>query len=290
MKRTDPNYDTLEEKKMDLAPVMSATPMSMLERAVASGASMEVLEKLMALQERWEKNQGRKAFDAAVATAKAKVKPVVKNRMAHNSKYADIAAIAAAVDPIISEAGLSYRFRAAQTDKAITVTCVLSHRDGHYEETSLSGPADTSGSKNAIQSIGSTLTYLQRYSLVLALGLAAAHDDDGNAASRPLGEIKAVSDLQVQEISDLLTDTKSDLVKFLARMKVESLTELRADKFEEIKQLIRSTAEKRQAKEALGAALAETKERAFDDIVKARKAVEKANAEANALRDKEEAQ
>jgi hypothetical protein len=128
----------------------TTTPMTMLEKAVSSGASLEMVEKLMALQERWEANQARKAFDEAIAAAKAEIKPVVRNATGHNSKkYADFSAIANAVDPIISKHGLSYRFRTNQTDR-IAVTCVLSHKAGHYEETTLAGPADASGSKNAI--------------------------------------------------------------------------------------------------------------------------------------------
>ena len=54
------------------------------------------------------------------------------------------------------------------------MTCVLSHRDGHFEETTLTAGRDDSGKKNAIQQVGSTITYLQRYTLKAALGLAAA--------------------------------------------------------------------------------------------------------------------
>lgn len=155
------------------------TPMEMLDRAVSNGASIETLEKLMGLQERWEKNNARKAFDEAIAAAKAELPIILKNRTGHNDKkFADFAAIAKAIDPIISKHGLSYRFRTRQ-DERIHVTCVISHRDGHSEETTLAGPADSTGNKNAIQAIGSTLTYLQRYSLTQALGLAASEDDDG---------------------------------------------------------------------------------------------------------------
>ena len=132
------------------------TPLAMLNRAMETGASMEVLEKFMSLHERWEAGNARKAFDTAISEAKAEIPPIVKNAKGHNDKrYANFAAIAGVVDPILSKHGLSYRFRTAQTDK-ISVTCILSHRDGHSEESSLSGPADTSGSKNAIQAIGST--------------------------------------------------------------------------------------------------------------------------------------
>lgn len=158
------------------------TPMAMLSQAVARGAGLEMVSKLMDLQERVEKAQGRRDFDEAIAAAKAEIKPVTRNKKGHNDKrYADFAAYAREVDPIITRFGLSYRFRTEQDDR-IKVTCILSHRGGYSEENTLAGPADSSGSKNAIQAIGSTLTYLQRYTLTQALGLAASDDDDGKGS------------------------------------------------------------------------------------------------------------
>lgn len=204
------------------------TPMDMLNRAVEHNAPMEVLERLMALQERWDARQARKDFDEAIANAKAQIEPVVRNATGHNSKrYADFAAIARAVDPVISKFGLSYRFRTTQGER-ISVTCVLSHKSGHSEETTLAGPADATGNKNAIQAIGSTLTYLQRYSLVQALGLAAANDDDGKGA----GDGGTVTDEQAAEINRLAIEVKADIGKFLAYMKAESIPDIPAKQFD----------------------------------------------------------
>lgn len=210
------------------APALPATPMDMLARALERGADLTVLEKLMDLQERHEKSQARKAFDAAVAEAKSKIKPVVKNRQGNNSKYADLSAYAKEVDPILAEHGLSYRYRSRQ-DGAIFITCVLSHRDGHCEETTLSGGADTSGSKNAIQAIGSTVEYLKRYTLTLALGLSAAEaDDDGRAA----GGDAPISEDQLKALQALASKSNADLEKFCAYFKIEALPDLRASQFE----------------------------------------------------------
>lgn len=205
------------------------TPMAMIDRALASGAAPETLEKLLALQERWEATQARKAFDEAIALAKAQIAPVVKNKSGHNDKrYADFAAIARVVDPVISEHGLSYRFRTKQDDR-IHVTCILSHRAGHSEETTLAGPADASGSKNAIQAIGSTLTYLQRYSLTQALGLAVADDDDGRAAGFPSGPI---NEEQLERMLALLSESGADTQIFCEKYKIEAVKDLPASKFE----------------------------------------------------------
>ena len=49
------------------------------------------------------------------------------------------------------------------------MTCVVSHRLGHSEENTLTAGRDESGNKNNIQAVGSTITYLQRYTLKAAL-------------------------------------------------------------------------------------------------------------------------
>lgn len=165
------------------------TPMEMLDRAVLNGASIETLEKLMALQERWEKNNARRAFDAAMASARAELPIIIKNREVDfttskgrtNYVYEDLASIAKAVDPILAKHGLAYRFRTTQEGGAVTVVCILSHRDGYSEENSLSAARDDSGNKNSIQGVGSTVTYLQRYTLKAGLGLSATKDDDAAA-------------------------------------------------------------------------------------------------------------
>lgn len=168
---------------------VAMTPMEMLDRAVSNGASIETLEKLMALQERWERNNARRAFDAAMALARAELPIIIKNREVDfttakgrtNYVYEDLASIAKAVDPILAKHGLAYRFRTTQDGGTVTVVCILSHRDGYSEENSLSAARDDSGNKNSIQGVGSTVTYLQRYTLKAGLGLSATKDDDAAA-------------------------------------------------------------------------------------------------------------
>jgi hypothetical protein len=160
--------------------------------------------------------QARMAFDEAVAAAKVEIKPIARNATGHNSKkYADFSAIAREVDPILGKYGLTYRFRSDQKDNQISITCRLAHKGGHAEETTLFGPADTSGNKNAIQAIGSTTTYLQRYTLVLMLGLAASNDDDGQTAG---GD--ALTFEQVNTLFDLIAETGANLEQFFVAGRV----------------------------------------------------------------------
>ncbi len=180
------------EPKQTVAPYSAITPMAMLDRAVEQGAGIEVLTKLMELQERWERNQARKAFDNALAAAKSEIPIITKNRKVDftgksgvrtNYFHEDLGEIVSVITPVLGRHGLSHRFRCSSpVGEPITVTCIIAHKDGHAEENTLVGGRDESGNKNIIQAIGSTITYLQRYTLKAALGLAASYDDDGRAA------------------------------------------------------------------------------------------------------------
>lgn len=219
------------------------TPMDMLNKAVAQGADINVLEKLMGLQERWEANQARKSFDEAMAAAKAEIPTIAKNREVDfqsskgrtNYRHEDLAEIARTVDPILSRHGLSYRFRVtSNVSEPVTVTCILSHRAGHSEETTLSAGRDDSGNKNNIQAVGSAITYLQRYTLKAALGLAAASDDDGHASEMP----DYVNGDQLAKIIDLAESVGADKEKFCRYLKVGSLAEIPAGKFDHAVKLL----------------------------------------------------
>lgn len=207
------------------APDGPMTPMEMAYHLIQNGADLGSVKEMLAMSKELAADQARRAFDAAVAEAKSEIPIVGKNATGHNSKrYADFSAYAAALKPILAKHGLSYRFRSDQTDR-ITVTCVLSHKEGHSEENSLSGPADASGSKNAIQAIGSTLTYLQRYTLIQALGLAASEDDDGQH-SEDDGDLITTDQRNI--LLKLIEETDTDVVQFCKWAKVEAVADLSA--------------------------------------------------------------
>jgi hypothetical protein len=226
-----------DEAQLPAVASESAAILSLIERmATNPEISPERVERFIAMHDGMEAKRSKLAFSNAIAQAKAKIAetPIIKNATGHNSKrYADFSAYAKVVDPVLASFGLTYRFRTVQSDK-ITVTCVLTGH-GHEEENSLSGPADASGSKNAIQAIGSTLTYLQRYTLVQALGLAAADDDDGKAA----GANSAITEDQVEELQALIDkaveakggDRAAWLAAFLEYMKVDGLIAIPARDF-----------------------------------------------------------
>lgn len=227
----------------------AVTAMTMIERAVEKGADVAMIEKLMELQERNDRVIGRRAFDQAMAKAKAEIPPIIKNRhVKYDNKtggstdyrHEDLSEIAKTVDPILSRYGLSYRFRTAQGQNGITVTCIVSHELGYSEETVLSGGADTSGGKNSIQAVGSTVTYLQRYTLKSALGLAASQDDDGKIADQRIGNENINAD-QWNELSTLIEKAGIPEEVVLKAERISALDFLPARRFEAVKGKLMAT-------------------------------------------------
>ena len=170
-------------------PAMAQPHMRLIEMAVSGGADIEKLEKLMALQERFEANQAKKDYNFAMSLFQSEL-PIIeklgivdftstKGRTFY--QYAKLEDITKAIQPALKESGLSYRFTQNQASGNITVTCIVTHKSGHSEESSLSSGADTSGGKDQLKAIASTITYLRRYTLTGILGIVVGGEDhDGD--------------------------------------------------------------------------------------------------------------
>lgn len=245
-----------------LATVNSAQPavqeappiVSMIERIMTDPqVSVERVNQAFDFYQRVNADDARKAFEAAMAAAKAEIPPIFKNRSVDftsakgrtNYRHEDMSQIARTVDPILAKHGLSYRFRTKADTAKVEVTCIISHRDGHFEENTLPAPHDNSGNKNSIQAIGSAVTYLQRYTLKAALGLSASEDDDGKAAGQAADELATISEDQQKELSALLAETNTDPRKFLDYAKAEALWDILVKDFDKLKKTLIAKREKR---------------------------------------------
>ncbi|MNY68280.1 hypothetical protein D3C86_2060150 [compost metagenome] len=72
------------------------------------------------------------------------------------------------------------------------------------------------------------MTYLQRYTLKAALGLAAGADDDGAKADDTHGPI---TEAEREIILGMINETESDIEKFCAALQIESIAAMPAAKF-----------------------------------------------------------
>ncbi len=181
-------------------------PADLLRMAVEQGADLDRLERLMALQERWEAGEAKKKFAVAFAAFKAEAVKIIKNKLITDGplkgkKHAELSDAVNAATPALSRHGLSTAWRLTKDDKDwMEITCTLSHDGGHSESVAMGGPPDTGPGRNAMQARGSTKSYLERYTLTAILGLAAQDDDGagGNTNTIPPELLQAARDAAMQ--------------------------------------------------------------------------------------------
>lgn len=183
---------TPQSSAMQLPP--ATHPAELLRVAVEKNYPLDMLQKLMDLQDRWEANQAKKAYSVAMARFKESHIKVVKSARVSQGplsgqKYAKLHDFVNASSEPLSGAGLSTSWKITRDEPAwIEVACIVRHVDGHEEERRMGGAPDVGGSKNAIQARASTVSYLEKYTLKMALGLAEEDDDDDGAGGAPPGQ------------------------------------------------------------------------------------------------------
>lgn len=160
--------------------------MALIQSAVSTGATVETLERLMALKERHDANEAKRQWIEAMREFQ-KIKPDLP-RTQQVSFGGGKAAYAFCPLPEIDKrlrepldaCGLSYRFENDDRTETgdIGVRCIVTHVAGHSESTIQYAKADTSGNKNPVQALASTRTYLMRYTLIAVFALTTADDDD----------------------------------------------------------------------------------------------------------------
>lgn len=126
----------------------------------------------------------------AMAKARGQFPPIPRNRTvkvrtktggSYEFKYATFDAILGAITPVLSAHGLVVMQDTEYMDGKVALTTTVAHGSG--ETVSLGRVEGALSPEMSPQELGSLLTYLQRYSIRIALCLGTEDDDDGNLAS-----------------------------------------------------------------------------------------------------------
>lgn len=204
----------------EVAPAdFGASLMEVIARAASDPAvDIDKMERLIAMQERVQRRNAEIAYNAALAELQPGLPVIVerggiKDRNGNvQSTYALWEDVNEAIRPLLAAHGFALSFKVNRETDQISVTGVLSHRDGHKEETTLTLPTDTSGSKNAVQAVGSSTSYGKRYTAFALLNITSTgEDDDGRQA----GAEHPISVKQYDELQKLIVSTQSDAGRFL---------------------------------------------------------------------------
>jgi hypothetical protein len=226
---------TTEVTTRDEAPIDAPANamISMIERVAmdpnVDGAKLDLLLQNL---ERQISRQAKAEYSSAKIAALTEMPPIPKSGRGHNKKpYATLKDIVDTTRPVLARHSLSLGWNAGMDGNRIIVTAKLTHANGYEEETDgMPLPFDTGGSKNEVQSVGSSQTYGQRYTAQALLGLSLGDDveDDGNQG----GARETVSVEQYIKLRDTIAEIGANEAAFLKYYRAASLETFPADKLD----------------------------------------------------------
>jgi hypothetical protein len=219
----------------------STVLLSVIARA-ASDRTIDIdrMERLVAIHERMQLRRAEQQFIEAMTAFKQAPPRILKDKhvsFPHRNDgdttdywHATLGAVCAAAVAGLAKVGISHRWDLKQLDGGrVEVTCVLTHVGGHSKSTTLSGSPDASGKKNNIQQVASTITYLERYTLLACTGLATEAQDNDGAGD---GEVETLNEEQLANVEALLTEIGEQWRKpFLKYMAVDSMAGIPASEY-----------------------------------------------------------
>lgn len=153
-------------------------------------------------------------------------------RQGKKTRYATFEAINNAVEPLLKENGFAMWFEPdVGDDGKIIMRGHLDHIKGHGKTCAISLPLETSGSKNNVQGVGSSISYGKRYAAIALLNIVSHapedRDLDGNEPE------KKIDENQVQQVADLIVESGSDRRLFCKYFGIEKVEDMPLNKFDD---------------------------------------------------------
>jgi hypothetical protein len=211
-----------------------STVLGLIERvALDPRADAGKLERMMAMYERLKAKEAELAYNAAKGRILKKLAgiKIVKNRSAlyeiekgkplrgtyEAFKYAPLEEIDKHLRPLLAEEDMDLSYSdEAQEGGGILIRGRLKHLPGgHYEDSFMPAPLDTTGGKSDVQAVGSTNSFLRRYVACNIFNIVVVADDDDGAGG-------TIDEAQIKTILDLIKKAKVG-PKFLKYMKAQSV-------------------------------------------------------------------
>lgn len=220
---SDPNVDVDKMERLIL----------MHERLQATRAKQDFVVSKIAMRPHMPEIQAR---------GKIVIKDKTTGQITQETPFAKFEDLQAMTQPVLTEYGFDVAFRNGLSPEGkVRVTTILSHISGHSEETYFDLPHDSSGSKNAVQAVGSSTSYAKRYGYTSILNIRiVGEDDDGQAAYTP----DTITDEQAKAIEKDIDDIGGDKEKFCKYLGVDAIPDILARDLAKAQGLIASKRKK----------------------------------------------
>jgi hypothetical protein len=216
-------------------------PSGLVALAIREKVPVEVLERLVALQERVSERNARAAYFAALSAFQDECPEIHKSKKAkiatasggsYEYTFAPLEEITRTIRPVLHRHGLAYSWTTEPGQNgALNVVCVLRHIDGHSESARFPVPTESPSKMSAAQKNGAALTYGRRQSLIAVLGLTTSDDTDGAPAHEEDEDVFLTTE-QMDTIGARLDEVGADFQRFLTFMGVGALKEIKAGDYD----------------------------------------------------------
>ena len=228
--------DAAAVERLALTSDSPSAVLTLIERvALDPRADVEKLGRVMAMYERLKAKEAELAYNAAKGRILKNLTgiKIVKNRSVlyefekgkprkgtyEAFKYAPLEEIDKHLRPLLAEEDMDLAYSdEPQEDGGILIRGRLKHLPGgHYEDSFMPGPLDTTGGKSNVQAVGSTNSFLRRYIACNIFNIVVVGDDDD-------GTVGTLDEAQTKTILALIKKAKGG-PRFLKYMKAHSIAE-----------------------------------------------------------------
>ena len=216
-----------------------ASPLTTLlaDPARLAAIPVETLERLLALQERYDAEQARRAYFEAFARVQSRTHAVRECgwNPQTQSKYVLLRDVKEMLDPILADEGFaqSVSMVSGADEGLMRFELLIRHAGGHSERHHLDAPGDDRGmkgspTKTALHGMRSSMTYCRRALITDVWDVRTAEpDDDGNASGSSGPGAEPVTHKERAQVEAELKRTGSDPVRFCAWLGVDSVANMR---------------------------------------------------------------
>ena len=236
----------METKAIKPVENQNSVTLSLIELAISKNADIDKLERLMEMHMIHEEREARKAYNRAMSDFKSNPPKIINDKKVAFKQtiytHASLANVTEAINTELTKYALSASWSIDQSNGAmISVICTLTHEMGHSEQTMMTAPPDASGSKNVIQQIASTVSYLQRYTLLAITGLATEDPNDNDGRGANAAKVKTIDESQQADLLASLQEKKIPVDAVYQEFNVADLSKLTVAQFKMCLMKIKNT-------------------------------------------------
>ena len=205
--------------------------LTLIDKAIEKDIDVDKFAKLVDIVKMLENEKAKRDFYEALSNFQGEVPPIKKLSRADMGygrpkyNYAEFGEIVTTIQEPLKKHGLSYHFEIGNESTIIkgekgedvivefvSVTCTVAHKSGYEKTTTMIVQKDAGAGKNNVQAVGSTITYLKRYTLLALLGIGTADPDDDAQATINVDKKQKIEgkDKIIEQIKNELKNCKDE--------------------------------------------------------------------------------